>query len=93
MSPPRASRIGVWRRSPQASRRGRPTLHDGFTVQECREACGGHGYLAVNRFAALKADSDVFTTFEGDNTVLLQLVAKSLLTGFRRQFGDMNLLG
>ena len=37
---------------------------------------GGAGYLAVNRFAALKADTDVFTTFEGDNHVLLQLVAK-----------------
>ena len=32
---------------------------------------------------ALKADTDVFTTFEGDNTVLLQLVAKGLLTGYR----------
>ncbi len=39
------------------------------TIQECREACGGAGYLAVNRFAALKADTDVFTTFEGDNHV------------------------
>ena len=63
------------------------------TIQECREACGGQGYLAVNRLAALKADTDVFTTFEGDNTVLLQLVAKSLLSGFRRQFGEMGLLG
>ncbi|MDX1577758.1 MAG: acyl-CoA dehydrogenase, partial [Gemmatimonadota bacterium] len=57
-------------------------------IQSCREACGGRGYLATNRFAALKADTDVFTTFEGDNTVLMQLVAKDLLTGFRRQFGD-----
>ncbi|MFK7904394.1 MAG: acyl-CoA dehydrogenase family protein [Chitinophagales bacterium] len=39
------------------------------TIQECREACGGQGYIAENRFAALKADSDIFTTFEGDNTV------------------------
>jgi len=62
--------------------------HATDVIQECREACGGHGYLAINRFAALKADSDVFTTFEGDNTILLQLVAKDLLTGFRRQFGD-----
>lgn len=63
------------------------------TIQTCREACGGQGYLAANRFAALKADSDVFTTFEGDNTVLLQLQAKSLLTGYARQFGEMNLFG
>ncbi len=63
------------------------------TIQMCREACGGAGYLAVNRFAALKADSDVFSTFEGDNTVLLQLVAKSLLTGFSQQFTDDRVLG
>ena len=55
-------------------------------IQECREACGGKGYLAENRFADLKADSDIFTTFEGDNTVLMQLVAKGLLSNFRQEF-------
>jgi acyl-CoA oxidase len=35
----------------------------------------------------------VFTTFEGDNTILLQLVAKSLLTEYRDQFGDLNPIG
>jgi acyl-CoA oxidase len=59
----------------------------------CREACGGAGYLAVNRLPALKADTDVFTTFEGDNTVLLQLVAKGLLTDYRDAFGDLDTLG
>jgi len=67
--------------------------HATETIQTCREACGGQGYLAINRFAALKADTDVFTTFEGDNTVLMQLVAKDLLTGFRQQFGDLGALG
>ncbi len=69
------------------------TWHATDSIQGCREACGGQGYLSQNRFAALKADTDVFTTFEGDNTVLLQLVSKSLLTGFRRQFGEMGVLG
>lgn len=69
------------------------TWHATDTIQACRESCGGRGYLAHNRFAALKADSDVFTTFEGDNTVLMQLVAKDLLTGFRQQFGDLGALG
>ncbi len=55
-------------------------------IQECREACGGKGYLAENRFADLKADSDIFTTFEGDNTVLMQLVAKGLLSEFKQEF-------
>jgi len=69
------------------------TWHATDTIQTCREACGGNGYLAVNRFADLKADSDVFTTFEGDNTVLLQLLAKSLLTGYKKQFHDMGVFG
>jgi acyl-CoA oxidase len=69
------------------------TWHATHTIQECREACGGAGYLRANRFAALKADTDVFTTFEGDNTVLLQLAAKNLLTGFRDQFGELDPLG
>ncbi|MBW0000400.1 MAG: acyl-CoA dehydrogenase family protein [Verrucomicrobia bacterium] len=55
------------------------TWNTSRTIQTCREACGGEGYLASNRFAALKADTDIFTTFEGDNTVLMQLAAKNLL--------------
>jgi acyl-CoA oxidase len=69
------------------------TWHATATIQECREACGGAGYLRANRFAALKADSDVFTTFEGDNTVLLQLAAKNLLTDYRDQYGELDPLG
>jgi acyl-CoA oxidase len=69
------------------------TWHATKTIQMCREACGGAGYLAVNRFAALKADTDVFTTFEGDNHVLLQLVAKGLLTDYSSDFEDLDQLG
>jgi len=69
------------------------TWHATRTIQECREACGGAGYLSVNRFAALKADTDVFTTFEGDNHVLLQLVAKGLLTDYASEFEDMDQFG
>lgn len=69
------------------------TWHATRTIQECREACGGAGYLSVNRFAALKADTDVFTTFEGDNHVLLQLVAKGLLTDYAGEFEDMDQFG
>lgn len=64
------------------------TWHTTAVLQEAREACGGQGYLEANRLAALKADTDVFTTFEGDNTVLMQLVAKGLLTGYRQRFED-----
>ncbi|WP_236665509.1 acyl-CoA dehydrogenase family protein [Nocardioides baculatus] len=69
------------------------TWHATRTIQECREACGGAGYISENRFAALKADTDVFTTFEGDNHVLLQLVAKGLLTDYAGEFEDMDQLG
>lgn len=69
------------------------TWHATRTIQECREACGGAGYLSVNRFAALKADTDIYTTFEGDNTILLQLVAKGLLTDYSDNFSDLDQLG
>src|SRR5690606_17603417 len=63
------------------------------TLQECRECCGGKGYMTDNRIADLKNDTDVYTTFEGDNIVLMQLVAKSRLTEFRQEFGNLNLFG
>jgi acyl-CoA oxidase len=69
------------------------TWHASQTIQECREACGGAGYLSINRFDALRADTDVFTTFEGDNHVLLQLVAKGLLTDYASDFEDMDQFG
>ena len=36
---------------------------------------------------------EVYTTFEGDNTVLMQLVAKSRLTEFKQEFSNMDLFG
>jgi acyl-CoA oxidase len=67
--------------------------HTTDTIQTCRECCGGAGYLSVNRFAALKADTDIFTTFEGDNTVLMLLLAKGLLTDYAEHFGELNPVG
>lgn len=58
------------------------TWHATRAIQESREACGGAGYMAENRLIALRGDTDVFTTFEGDNHVLTQLVAKELLTAY-----------
>ena len=66
------------------------TWHATRTIQECREACGGAGYLTENRLVALKADTDVFTTFEGDNHVLTQLVAKELLTSYAEEVRGMS---
>ncbi|HEX2130993.1 MAG TPA: acyl-CoA dehydrogenase [Actinophytocola sp.] len=66
------------------------TWHATATIQTAREACGGAGYLSDSLLPDLKADTDVFTTFEGDNTVLLQLVAKGLLTDYRDNFADLS---
>ncbi|HEX4360435.1 MAG TPA: acyl-CoA dehydrogenase [Pseudonocardia sp.] len=68
------------------------TWHATHAIQTCREACGGSGYLTENLLPQLKADTDVFTTFEGDNTVLLQLVAKGLLTEYRDHVGGFDTL-
>jgi acyl-CoA oxidase len=67
--------------------------HAVHTIQTCRECCGGAGYMSVNRFAALRADTDIFTTFEGDNTVLMLLLARGLLTGYAEHFGELNPVG
>ena len=63
------------------------------TIQVCREACGGAGYLSENGLTMLRQDADVFATFEGDNTVLLQLVAKALLLDYKKTWGDMDMRG
>jgi acyl-CoA oxidase len=55
-------------------------------LQESREACGGAGFLAENRLTQLRADFDIYVTFEGDNNVLLQLVAKRLLADYAKGF-------
>ncbi|MDQ0672809.1 acyl-CoA oxidase [Pseudarthrobacter siccitolerans] len=66
------------------------TWHALDTLQECRETCGGAGFLIENRFASLRADLDVYATFEGDNTVLLQLVAKRLLADYAKEFRSVD---
>jgi len=66
------------------------TWHASHAIQDAREACGGAGYLAENRLIALRGDTDVFTTFEGDNHVLTQLVAKELLTAYADDIRSMS---
>jgi acyl-CoA oxidase len=66
------------------------TWHASRAIQEAREACGGAGYLAENRLIGLRGDTDVFTTFEGDNHVLTQLVAKELLTAYADDIHGMS---
>ena len=65
------------------------TRHATDTIQDMREACGGAGYMSENLLTSIKADSDIFTTFEGDNVVMLQLAGKELMTGFAKELGGL----
>ncbi|WP_291079373.1 acyl-CoA dehydrogenase [Dietzia sp. UBA5065] len=60
------------------------------TIIEARLACGGAGYMAENLLTEMRKDCDVFSTFEGDNIVLTQLVGKELLSSYAAEFGDMD---
>lgn len=64
------------------------TWHALNTLQQAREACGGSGFLQENHIAQMRADFDIYVTFEGDNTVLLQLAGKRLLTDYSAKFKD-----
>ncbi|HET9718444.1 MAG TPA: acyl-CoA dehydrogenase [Solirubrobacteraceae bacterium] len=73
-----------------AGMKARTSWHAMQTIQTCRECCGGAGYMAANRLGVLRNDIDIFTTFEGDNTVLTMLAARGLLTDYAQEFGDLN---
>ena len=74
-----------------AALKARASRHAIDTLQAARESMGGRGYRADNRIGQLKADVDIFATFEGANVALQQLAAKSLLLRYRDQVGDLRL--
>lgn len=48
-------------------------------IEECRQALGGHGFLAYAGYSSLFADQAPTVTYEGDNYVLAQQVGRAML--------------
>lgn len=57
--------------------------NSGEVSSTARERCGGQGYLACNRFGTFIGSAHAAMTAEGDNSVLMQKVAKERLEAFK----------
>lgn len=53
-------------------------------VDECRKACGGHGYSYYSLFSQMLNFNDLHATWEGDSHVLTMQTQKFILGGIRK---------
>ena len=61
-------------------------------LQQCRECCGGHGYHYNSYFGKKYRNLDIYTTFEGDNTVLLQQLVQTMLKKYKNNISTMEVI-
>ncbi|KAI7869392.1 acyl-CoA dehydrogenase/oxidase C-terminal [Spinellus fusiger] len=52
------------------------------TIEQCRQACGGHGYSAYAGLAGMYQDFAVQCTWEGDNTILALQAGRYLISSY-----------
>ena len=53
-------------------------------IDACRQACGGAGFSAHSGLPALQVDYAPNTTYEGDNTVMLQQAGRLLMKTWKK---------
>ncbi|ORX97270.1 acyl-CoA oxidase [Basidiobolus meristosporus CBS 931.73] len=51
-------------------------------IEQCRQACGGHGYSGYTGLASMYSDFAVQCTWEGDNTILTLQTGRSLISNY-----------
>eukprot|EP00475_Leptophrys_vorax_P017976 TRINITY_DN2455_c0_g1_i4.p1 TRINITY_DN2455_c0_g1~~TRINITY_DN2455_c0_g1_i4.p1 ORF type:complete len:564 (+),score=140.01 TRINITY_DN2455_c0_g1_i4:495-2186(+) len=56
--------------------------HKSETAANCRQCMGGQGFSVYSKIPEVMMDLDIDTTFEGDNTVLVQQITKSNLSTY-----------
>jgi acyl-CoA oxidase len=55
-------------------------------TQECRMACGGHGFSSYSAIGRYRGYQDTHATWEGDNAVLIQQTGKFILKVLQKSF-------
>ncbi|RIA90727.1 acyl-CoA dehydrogenase/oxidase [Glomus cerebriforme] len=60
------------------------------SIEDCRRACGGHGYSSFSGFVKFYQDYLPNTTWEGDNYILTHQTARYLLKTFRQVTSHKN---
>lgn len=53
-------------------------------IDSCRQACGGAGFSAHSGLPTIQVDFAPNTTYEGDNTVMLQQAARLIMKTWKK---------